>query len=124
MLSLTAVGYVSGKPRIENSDYGDSISIGIRCKGDGGKNVFYVNAKFYGKRMAPIEKFINDGDQVTLSGTISAVIEKTKKDGTKYSQFYMNGSGFSIPPNPSKDAPAPLRPLRSSDEEEEDEVPF
>jgi hypothetical protein len=36
----------------------------------------------------------------------------------------MNGSGFSIPPNPSKDAPAPLRPLRSSDEEEEDEVPF
>ena len=126
MISLTATGYVSGKPTIEKSDYGDSLSVGIRCKGDGGKNVFYVNAKFYGKRMAVIEKFISDGDQVTLTGTVGAMLEKTKKDGTKYAQVYMNGAGFSIPPQASTDdAPAPLRPLKSSASDlEEEEVPF
>jgi hypothetical protein len=126
MLSLTATGYVSGKPKIENSDYGDSISIGIRCKGEGGKNVFYVNAKFYGKKMGVIEKYINDGDQVTVAGMVSMATEKTKRDGTKYAQVYMTGSSFSIPPNPAlKDAAAPLRPLPPSDEEDdEDSVPF
>jgi hypothetical protein len=125
MLSLTATGYVSGKPKVESGDYGDSLTVGIRCKGDGGKNVFYVNAKFYGKRMGVIEKYINDGDQVTLTGTVSLMTEKTKKDGTKYAQVYMTGAGFSIPPNPAlKDAAAPLRPLPASDDDDDGEIPF
>lgn len=116
MLSLTATGYVTGKPKIESSDYGDNCVIGIRCKGDGGKHLFYVNARFYGKRMATIEKYINDGDMVTVTGTVSGAVEKAKKDGTKYTAVYLTGAGFTLPPSPRADAPAPKA--------SEEEVPF
>lgn len=121
MLALTATGYVTGKPKIESSDYGDFCNISLRCKGDGGKHVFYVNAKFYGKRMATIEKYINDGDQITVTGTVSQASEKTKKDGTKYSSVYMSGGGFTLPARGAgADAPAPNRPLPS----DSNELPF
>lgn len=57
----------------------------------------YVNAKFYGKRMEVITKYIDDGDQVTVAGSVALMVEKTKKDGTKYSAVYMNGSDFTLP---------------------------
>jgi hypothetical protein len=121
MLSLTATGYVSGKPKIESGDYGENCTISIRAKGDGGKHPFYVNAKFYGKRMATIEKYINDGDQVTVTGTVSMAIEKAKQDGAKYTCVYMNGAGFTLPARANLDsAPATMRPLPLSEEE----VPF
>lgn len=121
MLALTTTGYVSGKPKIESGDYGESCTISIRTKGEGGKHVFYVNAKFYGKRMATIEKYINDGDQVTVTGTVSLAMEKAKKDGTKYTSVYMSGAGFTLPARANLDnAPAPMRPLPASGEE----VPF
>lgn len=120
MLALTATGYVTGKPKIEDGEYGASCSVSIRCKGDGGKHVFYVNARFYGKRMTAIEKYINDGDQITLTGTVSQATEKAKKDGTKYTSVYMNGAGFTLPARGSADAPAAVRPLPVSEEE----VPF
>lgn len=119
MLALTATGYVTGKPKIESGDYGDFCNLSIRCKGDGGKRVFYVNAKFYGKRMATIEKFINDGDQITVTGTVAESIEKAKKDGTKYVSLYMSGAGFTLPSRGSADAPAASRPLAN-----DAEVPF
>lgn len=123
MLALTATGYVTGKPKIESSDYGDSCTISIRCKGDSGKHVFYVNAKFFGKRMATIEKYINDGDQITVTGTVGLAVEKVKKDGTKYSQVYVSGAGFTLPARsnaPSaQGSPAPVM-----NNDEEDDIPF
>lgn len=98
MLALTATGYVTGKPQIESGDYGDSLTISLRTKGNTGKHQFYVSAKFYGKKMSVIEKYVNDGDQVTVTGTIGAAIEKARKDGTKYTAIYMNGSDFTMPP--------------------------
>jgi hypothetical protein len=122
MLALTASGYVTGKPKIESGDYGDFCNISLRCKGDGGKHVFYVNAKFYGKRMATIEKYINDGDQITVTGTVGVALEKAKKDGTKYSAVYLTGAGFTLAARSvPADAPAASRPLPAS---EDDEVPF
>jgi single-stranded DNA-binding protein len=122
MLNLSATGYVTGKPKIESGDYGDSCTIGLRCKGQGGKHVFYVNAKFYGKQMAVIEKYIEDGDQVTVAGTVALATEKTKKDGTKYSAVYMTGSGFSLPSRGQSqvmDSAKSAKPAVSSEE-----VPF
>lgn len=121
MLSLTATGYVSGKPKIQSSDYGDSCTISVRCKGDSGKHAFYINAKFFGKKMATIEKYINDGDQVTVSGMVTMSKNGAKKDGSEYTSMYMNGSGFSLPVRANTaGAPAPNRPLPASDED----IPF
>jgi single-stranded DNA-binding protein len=116
MLALTATGYVTGKPQIESGDYGDSCSISLRTKGNSGKHQFYVNAKFYGKKMAVIEKYINDGNQVTVTGTIGAAIEKTRKDGTKYTAIYMTGSDFALPPNGE---PSVMSQAKSAPSEEE-----
>jgi hypothetical protein len=122
MLSLTATGYVTGKPKIDSGDYGESCTIGLRCKGEGGKHVFYVNAKFFGKKMATIEKYINDGDQISVTGVVAMALEKTKKDGTKYTSVYMNGAAFSLPASKStNDMPARDRPAPAPSEEE---VPF
>lgn len=123
MLTLTAVGYVTGKPKIESSDYGESCNISLRCKGSNGKHMFYVNAKFYGKQMAVIERFIEDGDQITVSGTMSLATEKIKKDGTKYSSIYMNGSAFSLPPK-ERSGDLGDAPSRSYGPPSEEEVPF
>jgi hypothetical protein len=124
MLALTATGWVTGQPKIETNDYGDFCNISLRCKGDGGKHVFYVNAKFYGKRMDTITKYINDGDVITVTGTVGLAMEKAKKDGTKYSSVYMTGAGFTLPAKGSPaDMPARQRPLPPSSESE-DEIPF
>lgn len=119
MIQLTAVGYVTGQPKIESGDYGESCTISIRAKGAGGKHTFFVNAKFFGKQMATIEKYINDSDQVTVSGTVGLVTEKTsQKDGSKYSCVYMNGSAFSLPPKERSSSG------RSANSPSEEEVPF
>jgi single-stranded DNA-binding protein len=122
MLNLSATGYVSGKPKIESGDYGDSCTISLRCKGKGGKHVFYVNAKFYGKQMAVIEKYIEDGDQVSVNGSVALAVEKTKKDGTKYSAIYMSGNDFCLPSRGQSDvmSGAKSKPQQPSEEE----VPF
>lgn len=121
MLSLVATGYVTGKPKIESSDYGDSCTIGIRVKGNNGKSLFYVNAKFYGKRMAVIEQYINDGAQVTVSGSITGTTEKTSKDGNKYTSIYMNGQDFTLPPSPEG---ANTRSSGKKSAPSDEEVPF
>jgi hypothetical protein len=123
MLNLTATGYVTGKPTIQSSDYGDSCTIGLRCKGQGGKHVFYVNAKFFGKQMAVIEKFIEDGDQVTIACSLALAVEKTKKDGTKYSAFYGTGSNFSLPNRGQPQLAGAAKPASPAPPSEE-EVPF
>lgn len=125
MLSLSATGYVTGKPKIQDGDYGAFTVISLRCKGDNGKHIFYVNAKFFGKRITAIEKYVNDGDQMTVCGTVSAAVEKVKKDSTKYTQIFMSGAGFALAPPPSANS-GPGKPAATSaaSAEEEDDIPF
>lgn len=127
MLSLTAAGYVTGTPKFEQGDRGDSVQLGIRCRCSGGKHTSFVNARFYGKRAKVIEEYIKDGDHIVLSGTISLILEKERKDGTKYSAVYINGADFTLPIRPdSEKAPASVRPLARQPVHDaiDEEIPF
>lgn len=125
MLNLTAVGYVSGAPKIESGDYGESCTISLRCTGSDRKHVFYVNAKFYGKRMKVIEDYIQDGKQVTVTGSVRLAIEKAKKDGTKYTQVYMDGHDFTLPAREDSAVMSGAKSSRrSAPVPSEEEVPF
>lgn len=127
MMAATFTGYVTGAPKTtDNENYGPSCEVSIRCKTDNGKQQHFVNARFYGKKISTVEKYIKDGDQMTVSGSISSIMPKKKADGTEYVNIYMNTvATFSIPPSPSgqsrsnqsfAQAPAPSP--------EEEEIPF
>jgi hypothetical protein len=79
-------------------------------------------SKFYGKQMGVIEKYIEDGDQVTVACSVALAVEKTKKDGTKYSAIYGTGSAFSLP---NRNQPQAMTGAKSGGPApSEEEVPF
>jgi single-stranded DNA-binding protein len=135
---LTITGYVTGDPAIQDGDYGRFIELNVRWKTGNGKQTHWAAAKIYGKKIEVAMKYIRDGDQVTISGVINSIKNKTKKDGTEYSQFYMDCAEFSIPPSERRDvgapspasAPvrtsaAPQRPLlQRQDPPDDDDIPF
>jgi single-stranded DNA-binding protein len=95
---LTVTGYTTGEIKVEDGEYGKNATICIRAKSVSGKQTSFVNAVFYGKKIETLQKYVNqDGRQVTVSGGVKQIIEKTKKDGSKYYAIYMEGYQFSIP---------------------------
>lgn len=97
MLAITASGYVTGEVKIQENDYGKSGVLGIRCKTGNGKQTHYVNAVLYGKKIETAQKYLEDGRQVTVVGTVKSVMPKKKKDGTEYVAMYVDVQEFTLP---------------------------
>ena len=97
MLSITAHGYVTGELKVQDGDYGKSGVLGIRCKSGNGKQTHFVNAVFYGKRIEVAQKYLEDGRQVTVVGSVKSIVSKEKKDGTKYVAMYVDVQEFTLP---------------------------
>ena len=117
MLIITASGFTTGEPKIEDTEYGKRATVSIRAKTTNGKQTHYINAVFYGKKIDVVERFMEDGRQITVAGAVRNVSSKTKKDGTPYSSFYIDVSDFTLPEKLS-DAP------RRSSQPSEEEIPF
>lgn len=98
---LTATGYTTGEIQVKDTDYGKTATVSIRCKSGNGKQSYFVNAVFYGKKIELAQRYINqDGRQVTITGLIKNVLQKeSKKDNTPYYAIYMDGFHFTIPEN-------------------------
>lgn len=120
MFSVAVTGYITGDVKVEESDYGRRGVVSIRVKA--GKQVHFVNGTFYGKRIELAQKYMHDSRQVSLAGSIKAVTQKKKKDGTEYCAFYMDVADFSFPEKLDNEE----RYSRSASEPqvEDDEVPF
>lgn len=97
MLSITANGYVTGEVKVQDGEYGRNGVVGIRCKTGNGKQSHYVNAVFYGKKIETAQKYLEDGRQVTVVGSIKSIAPKKKKDGTDYVAMYVDVQEFSLP---------------------------
>jgi single-stranded DNA-binding protein len=97
MLSITASGYITGEPKVEDTEYGKRATITIRAKTSNGKQTHYINAVFYGKRIETVCKYMADGRQVSIIGSVRQMSGKKKNDGTEYSSIYMDASDFSLP---------------------------
>ena len=133
MLTLVANGYVTGEVKVEDGDYGKRAVVSIRSKTTNGKQTHYVNATFYGKKIDTVSKFMEDGRQVTIVGSVKTILPKKKKDGTEYVAFYMDATDFTLPERQNEQAsysssskPAKYSSNNKSMQEEpyEDEVPF
>jgi hypothetical protein len=118
---LTATGYTTGEIQVKDTDYGKTATVSIRCKSGNGKQSYFVNAVFYGKKIELAQRYINqDGRQVTITGLIKNVLQKeSKKDNTPYYAIYMDGFHFTIPENsgPGEERYASKRGSSVSDED-------
>lgn len=128
MLTLVANGYVTGEVKVDDGDYGRRGVVSLRAKTSNGKEVHYINATFYGKKIDTVSRFMEDGRLVTIVGSVKSILHKVKKDGTKYVSVYMDASDFTLPERQS-DQPSDStsnRPAqnRFNEEPDEDEVPF
>lgn len=115
MFTLTVSGFVTGEVKREESEYGKRGILTVRAKTASGKQSHYVNATFYGKRIDTVEKFMEDGRLVSISGVVKNMTPKKKKDGTDYIAIYMDGCDFSLPERQSAE---------SGYASKEDDVPF
>jgi single-stranded DNA-binding protein len=109
MIFITATGYVTGDPKIQDGDYGKNITVSVRCKCKNTKQpAQYVNAVFYGKTIEVIQKYVEDGRQVTVAGAVKSIVPKEKKDGTKYSSIYLQGYEITLPENSTQSGSQPM----------------
>jgi single-stranded DNA-binding protein len=115
MLTIVASGYVTGEVKVNDSDYGKNATVSIRSKTTNGKQTHFINANFYGKRIDTALKYMEDGRQVTIVGTVKSISPKKKKDGTDYVAVYMDATDFSLPENQGQEMPS-RRAAPASDE--------
>jgi single-stranded DNA-binding protein len=97
MLTITASGFITGEPKVEDGEYGKRATVTIRAKTTNGKQTHYINAIFYGKRIETVTRYMADGRQVSIVGAVKAIMGKKKKDGTEYSSVYMDAYDFTLP---------------------------
>lgn len=121
MFSVAVTGYVTGDVKVEETDYGKRGVVSIRVKS--GKQSHYFNGNFYGKKIELAEKYMQDGRQISLVGTVRTVSPKKKKDGTEYCAFYMDISDFSFPEKLDSEERY-LRPAAKSADPIDEEVLF
>lgn len=98
MISASFDGYVTKQPIVVDGENGRYVDITLRVA-TAGQEVHYVSSRFYGRKIAPVEKFINNGDYITMSGCVTSISERRKKEsGGKYCQIYLKDACYTLPP--------------------------
>lgn len=100
MISAHFDGYVTKQPITQDGQYGRYIEITLRVA-TSAKEVHYVTSRFYGKKIRPIEEFVKNGDYMTMTGCVSSVKEKPRRESGKYCQFYLQDAYYTLPPKGS-----------------------
>jgi hypothetical protein len=104
MMSASLDGYVTEQPTLREGKYGRYIELTLRVA-TAGKEVHYATSRFYGRKIGPIEEYINNGDYITMFGCVTSIKEKIKSDGGgKYCQIYLKDACYSLPPKMSGEA--------------------
>jgi len=97
MLTITASGFITGEPKVEDTEYGKRATVTIRSKTTNGKQTHYINAVFYGKKIDIASKYMADGRQITIIGGVRNISGKKKQDGSEYASVYMDAMDFTLP---------------------------
>jgi hypothetical protein len=117
MISASFDGYVFNDPIVGDGQYGRFIDLTLRVA-TAGKEVHFVTSRFYGRKISPIQEYIKNGDYITMSGCVTSIKERLKKDGTgKYCQIYVKDACYTLPPKASTERR--FKAKLSSDEEGE-----
>jgi hypothetical protein len=104
MISASFDGYVTKQPVVEDGSYGRYVEVTLRVA-TAGKEVHYVSSKFFGRKIGPVEDYINNGDYITMFGCVTSIKEKQKSDGGgKYCQIYLKDACYTLPPKVTGEA--------------------
>ena len=104
MISASFDGYVTEQPVLKEGKYGRYIELTLRVA-TAGKEVHYVSSKFYGRKIGPVEEYINNGSYITMFGCVTSIKEKVKSNGGgKYCQIYLKDACYTLPPKATGEA--------------------
>ena len=98
-MPITAVfdGYVAKNPIFSQNEYGKYAEITLRVSVVG-REVHYATCRFYGKKISAIRDWVNNGDYMTMSGSVNSIQHRQLESGVKYCQLYIKDGFFTIPP--------------------------
>ena len=104
MISGSFSGYVTEQPVVSDGQYGRYTDVTLRVA-TAGKEVHYVSSRFFGRKIGPIQEYINNGDCITMSGCVTSIKEKQRSDGGgKYCQIYLKDACYTLPPKMAGEA--------------------
>jgi hypothetical protein len=90
-------GYVVEHPEEKSGQYGRYADIILKVS-LGGREVHYVQGRFYGRKISLILDFVRANDYMTMSGSISRIMPRVRKDGVKCCHIYLRDAFFTLPP--------------------------
>lgn len=97
MITQSVDGYVCNQPRETEGQYGRFVELSLRVATTK-RQVVYVSARFYGKKIRPLLDYVQNGDYMTISGSVESIFMKEMENGGTYTQIYIKDAFFSLPP--------------------------
>ncbi len=98
-MAISAVfdGYVVEDPQEKDGEYGRYTDIILKVN-LGGREVHYVQGRFYGRKITLILDFVRAGEYMTMTGSVSRIMPRVRKDGVKCCHIYLRDAFFTLPP--------------------------
>lgn len=96
-ISANFDGYVVEDPQEKEGEYGKYADIILKVT-LGGREVHYVYGRFYGRKIKLILDFVHGGEYMTMTGSVSRITPKVRKDGIKCCCIYLRDAFFTLPP--------------------------
>jgi hypothetical protein len=90
-------GYVVEHPEEKSGEYGRYVDIILKVS-LGGREVHYVQGRFYGRKITVALDYIRANDYMTMSGSVSRIMPRVRKDGVKCCHIYLRDAFFTLPP--------------------------
>jgi hypothetical protein len=96
-VTATFDGYVVEDPEEKDGEYGRYVDIVLKVS-LGNREVHYAQGRFYGRKINIILEFVRANEYMTMSGSISRIMPRTRKDGIKCCHIYLRDAFFTLPP--------------------------
>lgn len=90
-------GYVVEDPEEKNGQYGRYSDLILKVT-LGGREVHYAQGRFYGRKITLLLDYVHANDYMTMSGSISRIMPRVRKDGVKCCHIYLRDAFFTLPP--------------------------
>lgn len=95
-IAATFDGFVIENPEQQEGQYGRYVDVILKVM-LGGREVHFVQGRFYGRKVKLILDYVHGGDYMTMTGAISRITPRDKRDGTKCCHIYLRDAFFTLP---------------------------
>jgi hypothetical protein len=98
-MAISAVfdGYVVENPEEKDGEYGRYTDIILKVN-LGGREIHYAQGRFYGRKITLILDFVRANEYMTMTGSVSRIMPRVRKDGVKCCHIYLRDAFLTLPP--------------------------